>query len=177
MCQQPRVKKDDVSTSSSMLATVTEPTWLSEDELRAWRDLSLMQFQLSARLGRELAADGLSYQDYLILAALTDGDGRLRANELGLGLGWEKSRLSHHITRMVERGLVTREKCPTDQRGSFVVITDKGRRANRAAAPAHVAAVRRFFVDLVTPSQLATIAEVAETVLAKLAAECDQRAD
>ncbi len=153
---------------------MTEPKWLSDDELRAWRDLSLMQFQLSARLGRELASDGLAYQDYLILAALTDVEGRLRANELGSELGWEKSRLSHHITRMIERGLVSREKCPTDQRGSFVVITDKGRRANEAAAPAHVAAVRRFFVDVLTPAQLSTLAEVAEIILAKLSADCDE---
>ena len=144
--------------------------WLSEDEKDAWRNLCLMNLQLVARLGRELADDGLSYPDYLVLAELSDRDDRrARLNELGTRLGWEKSRLSHHVTRMEARGLVSREPCPTDQRGAFVVMTDAGRSAIEAAAPGHVAVVRQQFIDLLTPDQLRTVDEVARIVLASLA--------
>lgn len=153
--------------------------WLDPDEREAWRNLQLMQFQLTATLSHELAeTSGLSYQDYLVLAALTDRpQGRMRAFELGRELGWEKSRLSHHISRMVERGLVTREKCDTDQRGAFVVVTRQGRKAIEAAAPGHVAGVRRHFIDHVTPTQLRTLSTVARTVLGKLADACDDAPD
>src|SRR5487761_2242842 len=107
---------------------MTATPWLSDEQLRAWRGLSLMQLQLQARLSRGLSEFGLSYQDYLVLATLSDQpDGRRRVVELSDELGWEKSRLSHHITRMCERGLLTKAPCPSDQRGIFVVLSDVGR--------------------------------------------------
>lgn len=146
-----------------------ETRWLTDDEREAWRDLSLMHLQLNALLGRELAGDGLSYQDYLVLANLSDRDDRrARLVELGRQLGWEKSRVSHHITRMQERGLVERVKCPSDHRGWYVAMTAAGRDAIAAAAPGHVAVVRRHFVDLLTPEQLRAVHAVARTVLAHL---------
>lgn len=143
--------------------------WLTAAEHRAWRNFSLMQLQLFALLGRELADDGLSYQDYIVLAHLSDQkDNQLRLTELGRELGWEKSRISHHVTRMEQRGLVARMRCPTDQRGWFVVMTDEGRAASAAAAPGHVATVRRHFIDLLTPAQLETLDGIARTVLDQL---------
>ena len=154
-------------------ATTVEPDWLSEAERRAWKGLSLMQMQLTARLGQALNDSGLSYQDYSVLAGLTDDPGgRMRVVEFGRQLGWEKSRVSHHVSRMVERGLVTRESCPTDKRGSFVVITDEGRRAIEAAAPGHVAVVRKYFIDLLTADQIDTLDVIAETVLNNLKSNC-----
>lgn len=155
---------------------VTDVRWLDENELEAWRRLLLMQLQLTATLSRELAASGLSYQDYLVLAALTDRpDGRMRAFELGYELGWEKSRLSHHVARMVERGLVRRERCETDQRGSYVTVTKQGRKAIEAAAPGHVEGVRRHFIDLLSPTELETLSTVAGRVLDKLADDGGER--
>ena len=144
--------------------------WLNEQEDRAWRSLQFMQMRLEGELARQLTADSdLSYPDYLVLVALTDlPDGRMRLFELGDALGWEKSRLSHHVARMTERGLVTKEKCDSDRRGAFVVITKPGRQQIEAAAPGHVTAVRRLFVDRLTPAQLDVIGEAADIVLAAL---------
>lgn len=144
--------------------------WLDERELRAWRALQLMQLRLTAELARQLAHDSdLSYQDYVVLVALTGApDGRLRLFELARDLGWEKSRLSHHITRMADRGLLAKEPCDDDRRGAFVVVTAHGRSAITAAAPGHVDAVRRLFVDRLTARQLDIIAAAAEAVLAGL---------
>jgi DNA-binding MarR family transcriptional regulator len=146
--------------------------WLDEREARAWRTLQMMQMRLDGELARQLASEsGLSYQDYTVLVALTGrAEGRMRAFELGALLGWEKSRLSHHVQRMAERGLVKKEKCGSDRRGSFVSVTPAGRKEIEAAAPGHVNAVRKLFVDHLTGEQLDAIAEAAETVLAALAA-------
>lgn len=149
---------------------MAEPRWLDETELRAWRGLQLMQMQVEGELARRLAADSeLSYPDYVVLAALTDqAEPRMRQFELGEWLGWEKSRLSHHISRMVKRDLVAKERCPSDRRGSFVVITPEGQAAIEQAAPGHVEAVRELFLDHVTPDQLAALGDLTESVLATM---------
>jgi DNA-binding MarR family transcriptional regulator len=144
--------------------------WLSESEERAWRALQFMQMRLEAELARQLTAEsGLSYPDYVVLVTLTDHpDGRLRLFELGATLGWEKSRLSHHVTRMADRGFVKKEPCDDDRRGSFVVVTKRGRSEIEAAAPGHVRSVRELFVDRLTPDELEVIASAAEKVLVHL---------
>lgn len=144
--------------------------WLDEREARAWRALQSMQMRVEGELVRQLAEGSkLSYPDYVVLVALTDRpDSRMRMFELASVLGWEKSRVSHHIARMVSRGLVDRERCGEDRRGAFVVATALGRREIASAAPGHVAAVRRLFVDVLTPEQLDAVGDAAEAVLAGL---------
>ncbi len=152
-----------------------EVRWLSPLEERAWRGLQFMQMRLDAEIGARLAADSpLSYQDYIVLIALTDRpDGQMRQFELACDLGWEKSRLSHHISRMVSRDLVEKRECPSDRRGAFVAITASGRSAIEAAAPGHLDAVRDVFVDRLSTHELETFADVAERVLTTL----DDRSD
>lgn len=157
----------DMSSIPEYRELVTETSWLSAREERAWRALQFMQMRLEGELARQLAADsGLSYPDYVVLVALTDQpDARMRLFELGDVLGWEKSRASHHVGRMVERGLVKKQKCASDRRGFYVYVTARGRREIEAAAPGHVATVRRLFVDRLTPNQLDALGDAAEAVL------------
>ena len=152
---------------------MTEIRWLDEHEHRAWRALQFMQLRLSGRLAADVAATSdLSYADYLVLVALSDQpDGRARLFELAEALGWEKSRLSHQVARMTGRGLLRKERCVSDRRGAFVVVTEPGRKAIEAAAPHHVAMVRRLFIDPLTPGELDAITSTAEKVLAVLDAE------
>ncbi len=147
-----------------------EPRWLDEREARAWRGLISMQTQLLRRLARQMQQDdGLSEADFEVLVRLSEApDGRQRVFELGQATQWEKSRLSHHLSRMVQRGLVVRETCPTDSRGAFVRLTEAGRGAIEDAAPRHVAHVRRWFVDALSPEQLDALAGISEDVLAGL---------
>lgn len=152
--------------------------WLDADQERAWRALKLMQMRLDGQLARQLASEsGLSDADYAVLVQLTDRpEGRMRLFELARDLGWEKSRVSHQVARMASRALVEKQQCPSDRRGAFVAVTQRGRDEIEAAAPGHVAAVRRFFVDALTPAQLSAVAEAAEAVMRSLddAAEgCD----
>lgn len=157
------------------MGAVTAPRWLDEREARAWRGYDRMRAQLSARLNRDLLRGaGLSGADYEVLVHLSEAScGRLRAFELASAIRWEKSRLSHHLTRMERRGLVLREHCPTDARGAYIALTVAGRTAIEAAAPQHVEDVRRYVIDALTTAQLDALAEVAEAVLAQLAKDDD----
>jgi len=151
---------------------VARATWLNDDEQRAWRALRTMQDGLSEFLERRLRSRyGLSSADYEVLAHLSEApDGQLRSFELGALLHWEKSRLSQHLGRMQDRGLVARERCRTDQRGAVTAITARGRDLIEAVAPQHAADVREAFVDHLTAGELATIATIGDKVRQRLAA-------
>jgi DNA-binding MarR family transcriptional regulator len=81
---------------------------------------------------------------------------------------WEKSRLSHQLTRMEQRGLVERRECPTDARGAFISLTAAGRAAIEGAAPQHVDAVREHFIDLLTESEIEILIGITGRVLHRL---------
>ena len=134
-----------------------------------------MQMRLDAEIGGRLSSESeLSYQDYIVLVELTDSeDGQLRQYELVRDLGWEKSRLSHHVSRMETRGLVEKRVCQSDRRGAFVAITPSGTAAIAAAAPGHLDAVRETFVDLLDAEELEVFATVAERVLGRLDPDTD----
>ena len=144
--------------------------WLNESEARAWRGYQRMRTLLTAQLARDLSHDcDLSEPDYTVLSNLSEAEGhRWRLNELAARMLWSKSRLSHHIARMEERGLITREECATDGRGAFVVLTRQGMRAIERAAPSHVASVRRNLIDLLTPAEIDALADISQKVVAHL---------
>lgn len=146
--------------------------WLDTREQHAWRGYIAMQAQLNAELHRRMQAEsGLSLADFDVLVALTDRAAeRMRVLELAEALQWEKSRLSHHLSRMQRRGLIEREDCPDDARGAFVLLSAEGRRAIEAAAPAHVEAVRELVFDGLDDADVDALARVAESVLARIAA-------
>jgi len=157
---------------------VADVRWLDEREARAWRGYVRMNARLSGAVARQLMTDaGLSDPDYAVLVALSEApEHRLRPRDLAREVQWEKSRLSHHLARMERRCLVAREGCSGDARGAFVRITETGLRAIRTAAPAHVDAVRNWFIDPLTPEQLDTLADISDAVLARLDGEpgvCD----
>ena len=144
--------------------------WLDDHEQHVWRSWVQASAQLQAHLARRMQADGdISMSDFVVLVRLSEApEQRLRAFALGRALQWEKSRLSHHLTRMERRGLVTREDCGTDRRGAFVVLTPEGRTALETAAAPHVEAVRTAMFDRLTPEQVDQLGVICEAVLAGL---------
>src|SRR4249920_3389533 len=124
----------------------SDTPWLTDQEQHVWRGWLKLNAELSAMLQRELQDDaGLSMSDFEVLVHLTDTpDGRVRVTDLARLLLWERSRVSHHVTRMERRGLVERAECAEDGRGAFIVVTPAGRAAIEQAAPGHVRAVRRL---------------------------------
>ncbi|WP_029111980.1 MarR family winged helix-turn-helix transcriptional regulator [Mycobacterium sp. URHB0044] len=140
--------------------------WLDEDEQRAWRGFVNMWLHLNGAFGEDFAAAGLSQPDHVLLVPLSETpDGRMRARDLAREVGWDKSRLSKHVGRMQRRGLVRAEGCPTDARGSVVVLTDDGRAAIERAAPQHVATVRKLFIDKLSAADLRALTRISRKVL------------
>jgi DNA-binding MarR family transcriptional regulator len=142
----------------------------TRDELRTWRDFvettEVLRTVLAARLQSESA---LSPGDYSVLLALSEAaERRMRSSEMAAHIGWERSRLSHHLGRMEQRGLIRREDCATDNRGAEVVLEPAGAEAFRTATVPHLRAVRDLFVDALTPEQLAAAGEIAAALRAQL---------
>ncbi len=151
---------------------MTEPRWLSSDQEAAWRSYRRMRALLDLQISRDLAADsGLSDADYDVLSNLSEvEDRRWRLKDLARKMLWTTSRLSHHISRMEQRGLVEREQAPGDGRGTVVVLTDEGWNVLVDAAPHHVESVRHHFIDLLTDEQIRTLRNIADTVVDHLTA-------
>ncbi len=150
-----------------------EAAWLTDGEQRTWRAFLALYREVMVRSGREMqAASQLSGADYEVLVTLSESEqGRLRPYELVEQLQWEQSRLSHQVRRMESRGLVAREDCPSDARGSVIALTPHGRETIEEAAPLHVASVRRLVFDHLSAEQVAALEDVATTVLDGLEAE------
>lgn len=149
--------------------------WLTERQARAWRGYRRMRLLLDLQLARDLARDtGLSEADYDVLSTLSEAlTHRMRLGDLAVHLGWSKSRLSHHVSRMQNRELVHREDAPGDGRGSVVGLSPAGLRAIQAAAPFHVASVRRHLVDLLTEDEIDVLDAVTHRVIERLVAGPD----
>lgn len=140
------------------------------EELRIWRGFvettEMLRSQLASRLQSE---SSLSPGDYGVLLALREADGhRLRSSDLAAKIGWERSRLSHHLGRMERRGLIRREDCAADSRGAEITATDEGLEAFRRASLPHLRAIQQLFVDALTPEQLAAAAEITAALAARL---------
>ncbi|MEV6929863.1 MarR family winged helix-turn-helix transcriptional regulator [Dactylosporangium sp. NPDC051485] len=149
---------------------MTNSGWLDEREQRAWRGYVALNAEVQRRLARQLQREtGLTAAEYAVLVSLSEAPGgRLRVFQLRQAADWEKTRLTHQITRMTARGLVAREPCPDDPRGAFVVLTEAGREAIEAAAPRHVAHVRHWFFDALRPEHVEALIELSGAVLSRL---------
>ena len=152
---------------------MSKPRWLNERQQHLWHGFRHVNQDLFAVLEQQLAREsGLSGADYKVLHELSVvPDGLLRARDLGCDIGWDRSRLSHHLSRMEKRGLVVREECADDARGLMVRLTKAGRRAIEDAAPAHAETVRRFFFDQMSTGEIETMGAVFDRVLDNLRRE------
>ncbi len=144
--------------------------WLDAEEQHLWRGWLKVHAQLNAVLQRDMQEDaGLSSPDFEVLVHLTDTPiGRVRVTDLASELLWERSRVSHHVTRMERRGLVRRVECAEDGRGAWVEITAEGRTAIEKAAPAHVEAVRRLVFDALSAEEVDTLTTLVGRIQARL---------
>jgi DNA-binding MarR family transcriptional regulator len=145
------------------------PRWLTDEEQRAWRAYIQLAQLLMRQLDRDLHPFGLSMHDYEILVELSEATrNRLRMTELADRTAQSRSRLSHQVSRMESRGLVVREGCEGDKRGTFAVLTELGSETIGRVAPHHVASVRRHFIDGLAADGLGALADACEPVLDRL---------
>lgn len=151
--------------------------WLTDDEQRAWRSFlqanQVLFSGLDAQLQREA---GLPHAYYEILVRLSEAEGRtLRMGDLATASSSSKSRLSHAVARLEERGWVRRANCSSDRRGQNATLTNAGFAALAAAAPGHVAQVRRGVFDVLTAEQVDQLRQISEAIRLAGEAECCNR--
>ena len=149
-----------------------EPRWLDAEEQRAWRAFAAATHLLFDQLDRELLRDaGMPHAYYVILARLSEAPDRaMRMSDLAEHSQSSRSRLSHAIARLEEKGWVRRESCPTDRRGTVAVLTDEGFAALEAAAPRHLAGVRAHVFDQLTAAQVEQLRRISEALVRHLTA-------
>lgn len=139
--------------------------WLTHEEQRAWRAFLRLQLRLSFEMNRQLQTDSeLSLPDYHVLVALSEAAEPLGLTSLAAELGWERSRLSHHLARMCARGLTRRSTSALDRRSRHVTLTDQGRAAVQKAAPGHVDLVRGLFFGGLSDDLLPPLVQALEQV-------------
>jgi DNA-binding MarR family transcriptional regulator len=148
--------------------TTTGTRWLSADEQVAWRAFVGACHSFFAAIDAELQRDaGMPLAYYEILVQLSEApDRRLRMSQLAEETVASKSRISHAVARLEERGWVRRSECPTDRRGAFAELTDDGYAALAAAAHGHVQQVRRTLLDPLTAQQVSQLREISEAIQA-----------
>ena len=151
-------------------APVPAGGWLDGDEQRAWLAYIRVQLRLAYEMNRQLLADSdLSLQDYDVLTALSVADGgRMPITVLAAHIGWERSRVSHHVRRMCARDLVTCGLSAADRRVTEVTLTGHGRRALEEAAPGHVDLVRRLFFGGLPEGLVGPLGEALECIYANI---------
>ena len=147
-----------------------EPRWLNETELAAWTGFLGAGALLNRRIEQQLREDsGLSHTQYEILVRLADAPGvAMRMTELADALLNSKSGLTYQMTLLERAGLTERRSCPTDVRGVIAVLTDAGSAKLESAAPGHAALVRELLIDVLTPEQVAVLADALGEVKRRL---------
>lgn len=139
--------------------------WLNADEERAWRAFRAMMVSVQQRTARDLAKVGLSEADYEVLSTLSEVVDRTSTlHAQAAKMGWSRSRLSRHASRMEIRGLIERRQDPADGRGCLLVLTPHGFTVLSGAAPTHVASVRRHVLDRLTPGDLSALERIANKI-------------
>ncbi|MFI7482552.1 MarR family winged helix-turn-helix transcriptional regulator [Kocuria sp. M1R5S2] len=148
----------------------TEVNWLTAEEQRVWRSFLALSRGMQTAIDRQLARDSaLSGSEYEVLVLLSESPtGVVRSRDLLGELGWERSRLSHLLSRMARRGLLERLPCDSDARGLDVRVTPEGRGAIEAAAPGHLEMVRAALIDQLTPQEMDTLRSIADKVVPRV---------
>ena len=143
-----------------------EPQWLSPDESDAWLALSWLMFKLPGAFDAQLQRDsGISFFEYLVLAGLSMSPGRrMRMSDLAQFVNGSLSRLSNVAKRLEQRGWIVRAACTDNGRFVEATLTDAGFAVVEQAAPGHVAAVRRYVLDVLSPEQVSQLRDIGRQV-------------
>ncbi|MCT2187306.1 MarR family winged helix-turn-helix transcriptional regulator [Corynebacterium kefirresidentii] len=134
----------------------SQTRWLDDEEQELWRLLLGAVRKINRGMDETLKAGGeVSASEFAVLVALSEApEQHLRLHELCTQLEWDRSRVSHQVTRMEKRGLLYKEPDAVDARGINVCVTHVGLEHLRRAAPEHVESVRRMVFDHLQPEDV-----------------------
>ncbi|STB94227.1 MarR family winged helix-turn-helix transcriptional regulator [Corynebacterium amycolatum] len=158
--------------------------WLSDEEQRLWRSILSAKRAVDRSIDLQLQETlDISTADFSVLVVLSETENNVvRMRTLCESLDWDRSRMSHQITRMERRGLVTKERCACDNRGIDVTLTAHGRTVIEKAAPNHVKLVRHVLFDVLGENIdyqgiSAVLDKIAETANATVTDSVDGQAE
>lgn len=156
---------------SEFMTTTPGPPWLNVEEMRAWRAIWAVMTWLPTRLDAELRAEaGMSLAEYSALSQISEApEPTVRLGELAVSANMTLSHLSRVLSRMEGQGWVIRSADPQDGRYTLGRLTAAGRAKVEATAPGHVAAVRRYLFDALTPEQVRALGGTAAVVATAVA--------
>jgi DNA-binding MarR family transcriptional regulator len=139
---------------------------LTRSQQEAWVNYMRVYHRLEYEMNRQLQQEcGMSLSDYTVLNALTNAPRRrAQLSSLATVIGWERSRLSHHLQRMDRRGLIERVPSEEDGRATDAALTELGLEQFRAAAPKHAAWVKKVVFSDIDGGQEAELADILATV-------------
>ena len=159
------VKRSTISGYTGQVDT-SGTRWLSADEQTTWRTFVGACHAFFASIDAQLQRDtGIPLAYYEILVRLSEApDHTLRMTQLAEAASASKSRVSHAVARLEERGWVRRRDCPTDRRGQLAQLTDEGYAVLVAAAPGHVEQVRQTLFDPLTPEQAGQLRAISDAI-------------
>ena len=145
----------------------------NSDELETWSAVATLLEWLPAALDAQMLGDsGISHFEFGILFALSEAEERsLRMSELAGYANSTLSRLSRAVVRLERKQWVYRAPDPSDGRITIATLTDQGQVAARAAAPGHVALVRRLVFEPLTRAQARQLREASRRISAAIHAE------
>ncbi len=140
--------------------------WLSAEQQQIWRSWLSGVARINQYLDADLRRRGLDLAEYEILVSLSEAEGRrLRMSDLAQQVHQSRSRLTHAIARLEQRGIVRRTSANDDRRGVYAHLTEAGFAVLEAAAPSHVNAVRDIFVDRADPEDFRALGRIMQQVL------------
>lgn len=129
---------------------------------RHWQALRRLKSTIDEALDRALQAEhGISVSEYAALAALaySDDGGHLRQQILADAIPLQQSSLSRLVSRLERTGLTERFHCPTDRRGVYTQITDRGREVVATARPTYLSALERSLTEASGDPELTPLVE------------------
>src|SRR5256714_7552159 len=137
--------------------------------LEAWGSLLRAHATLMRRLDTELERKtGLVLADFDVLAQLAKAQGELRITELAERALISRSGMSRRVARLVDEGLVRRDRARSDARGVVVALTKAGMARLDETAPVHARGISKLFVAQLDDQEL----ELLERALTKVIADC-----
>jgi DNA-binding MarR family transcriptional regulator len=144
------------------------PPIISAERMRAWRSFLEAHARVVDALARELKeVEDLPLPWYDVLVQLHEApQRRLRMQELAEAVVLSKTGLTRLVDRMERAGLVVREPCPDDRRGTYAELTDAGYERLRQTAPTHLRGIDAHFTSLIDAAEAETLARVLERITA-----------
>src|SRR5688500_524090 len=128
--------------------TTTQTSACTGTDVEAFRSFMTAHALLVGALERAFShaeLPPLAWHDALTALAAAP-EGRMRPHELADALALSRSGLSRLIDRMEKAQVLRRERCPSDRRGAYAVVTEAGTDMLERMRPVYRATVEEHFL-------------------------------